>query len=149
MYGWAGSDTTGPGPLGGGMNSSSRCCQPVKRSGVKFGTFVGSGSRAGHSPTPAQTRFTTRPLTNALIAGAAERKFRLKSQLANLNDAQASVGGAGIGGWGSVWISHLGSVRKRHRHELSALGSLPERMNDPLHFHALRQGLGNPALPRP
>src|SRR5258707_7978372 len=130
MYGWAGSDTIGPRPLGGGMNSSSRSCQPVKLSGAKFGTFVGSAPRAGHSPTPAQTRFTTRPLTNALIAGAAERKFRLKSQLANLNDAQASVGGAGIGGWWSAWACPPGFVRKPHRHELSALCSLPALMNN-------------------
>src|SRR6202030_3336419 len=121
---------------------------PVKLSGAKFGPLVGSAPRAGHSPTPAQTRFTIRPLTNALITGAAEREFRLKSQLANLNDAQASVGYVGIGGYYSVWISHLCSVGKRHRHELSAVGSVPERMNYSLDFHLVFEGLGIEDLPR-
>jgi hypothetical protein len=69
MYGWAGSDTIGPGPLGGWMNSSSRSCQPVKLSGAKFGTFVASAPSVGHSPAPAQTKLTMRPLTSALITG--------------------------------------------------------------------------------
>src|SRR5215468_2115702 len=47
MYGRAGSDTTGPGPFGGGMNSSSWSCQPVTLLGAKFGTLAVSVATAG------------------------------------------------------------------------------------------------------
>src|SRR5215475_10624931 len=46
MYGWAGSETIGPGPLGGGMNSSSESCQPVALSGEKSGIFAVSAPAA-------------------------------------------------------------------------------------------------------
>src|SRR5258708_617936 len=61
------------------------------------------------------------------------------------------IGGAssGIGAGRGVRIPHQGSVWQRYRHELSAVVSVPKRMNYGLNFHARRKGLRNPALPRP
>src|ERR1700722_3773280 len=61
MYGWAGSDLTRPGPLGGGMNSSSCASQPVALSGAKLGTGAVSAPDADPNATPAQSRPASTP----------------------------------------------------------------------------------------
>ena len=76
--------------------------------------------------------------------------IQLVNVAARSSDDQAQINGrgAGIGVGATVRISHFGAVRKRDRHELAAGRSVAERMDDGLDFHAGRQGLGNPALPR-
>src|SRR5216684_534673 len=65
MYGWAGSETTGPGPLGGGMNSSSRSCQPVRSSGAKLGCSTVPTLAAGPSAAAMQTELASKYLAGA------------------------------------------------------------------------------------
>src|SRR5262249_50272192 len=77
MYGWAGSETTGPGPLGGGMNSSSESCQPVTLSGEKLGIFAVSAPRADPSTAGPDAAKTQTSVVNNPIAHAwAPRKTR-------------------------------------------------------------------------
>src|ERR1700722_20953270 len=66
-----------------------------------------------------------------------------------LNDEQASVrASASVGARRGVHVAELGAVRKRHRHELSAIGAVPEGMDHGLDLHARREGLRDPTLPR-
>src|SRR5215467_10236533 len=70
MYGWVESETIGPGPLGGGMNSSSDSCQPVTLSGEKSGIFAVSApgadpSAAGPGAAMVQTRVASNPIARA------------------------------------------------------------------------------------
>src|SRR5262252_874461 len=65
------------------------------------------------------------------------------------NGSTASVGSAArVGTRCSVRISELCAVWKRHCHELPTIRPVSERMDHRLNFHARREGLGNPALPR-
>jgi hypothetical protein len=61
---------------------------------------------------------------------------------------RAWSGSASVSVQASVRISQLGSVVKRHSHELSAGRSVPERMGFRLNFHAGSEGLWNAAPPR-
>src|SRR5215831_20116582 len=81
MYGCAGSDTIGPGPLGGGMNSSSWSCHPVRLLGAKFGTFAASAPSAGPNAAPAHIKLARRPLTSEPTTEAVKCKFRHKPRL--------------------------------------------------------------------
>src|SRR5262249_22285754 len=60
-----GSETTGPGPLGGGMKSSSRSCQPVRSSGAKLGFFTVSAPAAGARAAATQIALASKYLANA------------------------------------------------------------------------------------